>query len=105
MILKNRLIPFGRFVAMAIYPFIFIKKYAYDLPKDIFDEILNHEKIHFAQQKELYIIIFFIMYLYWWIRFGYKNIPFEKEAYGNQKNLEYLKTRKKYAYKKYMNKT
>lgn len=68
--------------------------------------VVNHELIHSAQQKELLWILFYIIYLIEWvIRFcqygnwhkAYMNISFEKEAYSNGNNLNYLKTRKLYA--------
>lgn len=68
--------------------------------------VVNHELIHSAQQKELLWIPFYIIYLIEWvIRFcqygnwhkAYMNISFEKEAYSNGNNLNYLKTRKLYA--------
>lgn len=34
-------------------------------------------------------------------RQAYMNIPYEKEAYANDDNLDYLKTREKHAWKKY----
>jgi hypothetical protein len=61
MIIKNNLIPFKGFTAMAIMPFIFVRKdwierddwlglaYRYDI-------VLNHEKIHLAQQLEVFWI-------------------------------------------------
>ena len=68
--------------------------------------VVNHELIHSAQQKELLWIPFYIIFLIVWvIRFcqygnwhkAYMNISFEKEAYSNGNNLNYLKTRKLYA--------
>lgn len=58
---------------------------------------LNHEKIHSKQQLELLIIPFYIIYLIEAIFKGYYCISFEKEAYANQDNLDYLKTRKWYS--------
>ena len=68
--------------------------------------VVNHELIHSAQQKELLWIPFYIIYLFEWvIRFcqygnwhkAYMNISFEKVAFSNGNNLNYLKTRKLYA--------
>lgn len=95
-----------RFSAFTIYPFIFIKK---DTDK-INHILINHEKIHLKQQIELLIIFFFIAYFLEficnYIRFksimkAYRNISFEKEAYQNDANLNYLKTRKRYSFLKY----
>lgn len=76
---------------MAIFPFIFVKK---NFEKD--DILINHEKIHLKQQIELLIIFFYLAYLIEWIFKGYHGISFEEEAYKNQDDLNYLKTRRHY---------
>lgn len=72
---------------------------------------LNHEAIHTAQIKELWYIGFYILYLLFFLtnlidflswRKAYKNIPFEREAYYNQENPDYLKTRKKFNWTYYI---
>jgi uncharacterized protein HemY len=79
---------------MAIFPFIFVrKKYKEKISK----YTINHEKIHFRQQIEHLIILFFVLYLIEWIFKSYRNISFEKEAYINDRNLDYLKNRKIFA--------
>lgn len=69
----------------------------------------NHEAIHWQQYIELGIFGFIILYLGWWAfnlvkyrngEMAYFNIPFEKEAYDNHENLEYLKERKRYCWLK-----
>lgn len=68
---------------------------------------VNHEEIHSRQQKEMLILFFFLWYglefLFRLIQYrkwneAYRNISFEREAYANQDNLEYLTTRKHYAW-------
>lgn len=85
---------FKGYVGFAVYPFIFIKK------GRATDVVINHEKIHLRQQKELLIIVFFIAYalnylvnlfIYKNSDKAYRNISFEREAYQNEKNLNYLK--------------
>ena len=71
----------------------------------------SHEFIHIAQQKELWIIGFYILYAWHWLKniFWYKmypreaylNIPFEREAYENQDNEVYALTRNRMAWKKW----
>jgi len=102
-IIKNNFIPVGKYVAMAMYPVIFVRKKWWNRTS-VYRRtiILNHEKIHFAQQKELTPPVFYAKYLYWWAKYGYRNIPFEKEAYANQNDLTYLEHREKYAYKNYI---
>lgn len=64
---------------------------------------LNHEKIHTYQMMELLWIFFYLFYFVeWLIRLvqyrdrikAYYNISFEREAYANDKNLEYLRKRR-----------
>jgi hypothetical protein len=62
----------------------------------------SRKKIHIEQQKELLVVGFYLLYLFYWVRNlkqgtddSYYAIPFEKEAYFNEVNLNYLKTRKR----------
>lgn len=73
--------------------------------------VINHERIHTEQQKELLFIPFYILYLLEWIfrliqyrnwDKAYMNISFEREAYSNGHNLKYLQGRKRYAWLKYI---
>lgn len=43
----------GRSYAGAFFPFILTTS---RIPKDDYEAIINHELIHFAQQKELFIV-------------------------------------------------
>ena len=81
---------------MAIWPIIFVRKGC-----NVSESTLRHERTHFEQQKELLILPFYILYLIFWPFYGYRNIPFEREAYDNQNNKTYLETRKRYAWLKY----
>lgn len=84
---------------MAFFPFIIINE---NIIHDGMDELINHERIHLRQQLELLILPFYIWYLIAYYRKGYMNVSFEKEAYANDKNLDYLKTRKPFAFLKYV---
>lgn len=73
--------------------------------------VINHERIHTAQQKELLFIPFYILYIIeWLIRLiqyrklhkAYLNISFEREAYAHGHDLSYLKRRPLYAFIKYI---
>jgi hypothetical protein len=76
-----------------------------------YERLINHESIHLKQQAELGAIFFYVWYL---IEFcirtvligntdaAYRRICFEKEAYANEENLEYIKTRKFWAFLKYL---
>lgn len=105
LIKSDRAIRFFEFIfgmdigGLAFWPFIFVPKNAIVTP-----ELLNHERIHLRQQLELLIIPFYVWYLLEFFTKGYYNISFEKEAYGNDKNLEYLKTRKIFSFIKYLKK-
>lgn len=66
---------------------------------------INHESIHIQQQQELLIVLFYLIYVLEFIikliiygkpKRAYQNISFEREAYANDTNENYLKTRKRY---------
>lgn len=82
--------------ALAFYPFIFVPT-----STSIDDVLINHERIHLRQQKELLLIFFYLWYLAALYSKGYDNILFEKEAYSNEKDLNYLKNRKLFSFLKY----
>lgn len=84
-------------VAMALYPFILINR-----KKNINSVTLNHERIHLVQQLEMLIIPFYVVYLFELITKGYRNISFEREAYQNERNLNYIRERKSYSWVKYI---
>ena len=85
---------------LAIFPFIFVR----DQTSKTNSVLINHEKIHFRQQLELLFIGFIIWYYIAMFRKGYRGISFEKEAYENQGNLDYVKNRPWFAFLKYQNK-
>ena len=86
-IIHSHIIPFKGFSAITIWPFIFTRE-------EMNKTILNHENIHGAQQKELLLIGFYLVYLIEWIFKGYRKVSFEVEAYQNEGNDNYLKSRK-----------
>lgn len=69
---------------------------------------IRHESIHARQMWEMLVIGFYLWYFIEWIvrlfmpGSAYRNISFEREAYGNQDNVEYLKQRKLFAWIKYL---
>lgn len=63
--------------------------------------LINHEEIHWEQYKELFLIGFLFLYFYYHFKVGYRQNPFEQEAYNNEHDLEYKKTRKPYAWKEF----
>ena len=70
----------------------------------ITEKTINHESIHTAQMKEMLYIFFYVWYVVEWIvrlfmkGNAYRNISFEKEAYMNENNMDYLKHRKHYSW-------
>lgn len=84
---KNNIIPSKGFKAITLWPFVFYKG------KPLTPVQKNHEKIHGEQQKELLILIFYLIYLIETVFKGYKNISFEKEAYKHEANFNYLNER------------
>jgi hypothetical protein len=87
----------GDIRGLAFWPFIIVPS------STIIDDVLiNHERIHLRQQLEMLVLPFHIWYLIALHRKGYWNISFEKEAYANEHNLNYLKTRQMFAFRKYM---
>ncbi|MCA6067542.1 hypothetical protein JI747_010160 [Chryseobacterium sp. RG1] len=92
---------------IALFPFIFIRKFE-DKQNNI---LINHEKIHLRQQLELLVIFFYIFYIleyyYWLLKLknkdlAYRRISFEREAYSNELDLNYLKKRKFWSFRKYL---
>ncbi len=103
MILVTRLVPYS---AMALYPFILIKR------EELRDnaELIHHEKIHHRQQLELLIVGFYVFYgahyLFNLVKYrnhykAYREIIFEREAFAMDKDLDYLKRRKIFAFTKF----
>lgn len=106
LIVAKYLIPKG-YRGMAVFPFILIRYYK-DQVNVVF---LNHEKIHLRQQLEMLILPFFIWYIAeFFIRciqyknkdLAYRNISFEREAYTNETDLNYLKKRSFFQFLKYI---
>lgn len=72
----------------------------------------RHETIHYQQQLELGFVLQWFLYVAFWLigfvryRFdgakAYRENPFEREAYGNEKKPTYLAKRKRYAWVNYI---
>ena len=100
-----RLITFGWPVAITIMPFgIYVKdEYLND------DQTIRHEMIHARQQLEMLILPFYIWYLIEWLirlvinwKMAYMSVSFEREAYRNDDNSEYLTGRKPFVWLSYL---
>lgn len=104
-IIYNRILPFGRkYYAINLFGLLFAKG-------PCSATTINHEKIHTSQMLEMGFIFFYLWYVIEWlvrvIQYrntfkAYKNISFEREAYTNQQNPDYLKTRKLYSFRHYL---
>ena len=100
-----KFITFGWASAITLCPFgIYVKE---QYLTNLFT--INHESIHWQQQLEMLIIFFYFWYFVEWLirlfingKKAYISIAMEREGYANRDNLDYLKTRKPYAWLKYM---
>ena len=90
--------------AIAFGPFVW--------SRGVMDERLkNHETIHYHQQLELLFVGQWLLYVFYWLKglikykdgaVAYAESPFEREAYANDANLDYLKKRERFAWRKYI---
>jgi hypothetical protein len=99
------LVPKG-YTGLAVFPFVFLKHSRLKLDTTL----INHEKIHLRQQLELLFVFFYSVYVLEFIirliqyknwKQAYRNISFEREAYKNEKDLNYLKSRSFWKFLKY----
>lgn len=105
-LISKYLVPRG-YAGITIFPFVFLKAKVFKTNA----VLINHEKIHLRQQLELLILPFYIFYVMeFFIRLiqyknwqtAYRNISFEREAYRNEVNINYLKERKFWNFLKYI---
>ncbi|MDC6365688.1 MULTISPECIES: hypothetical protein [Flavobacteriaceae] len=98
---------YRNYVGLSLWPFIILKEDS--LKTDAV--LINHERIHLKQQQELLIIPFYILYVAEWLLRtllyldsyrAYQNISFEREAYANERDMEYLSKRKSFAFFNYL---
>ena len=95
------------FRGLTFYPFVFLA----DKDDKLNEVFINHEKIHIRQQLELLIVPFYLWYfteyLFRLLQFrnrkkAYYAISFEREAYANEKDIEYLKSRPFWGFIRYV---
>lgn len=107
MILVSRYFFYKNYVGLSLWPFIILREA--ELKEDAI--LINHERIHLKQQLELLILPFYFLYLLeWTLRYlyymdsykAYQNISFEREAYNNEDNLNYLEERRPFSFIKYI---
>lgn len=99
-IIPNDIIPFKGFVAVNLFGVLFVRS---EHACQVDGDLLNHEAIHTAQMRELLWLPFYAIYLIEWIvrlfldGNAYRNISFEREAYENESDPEYLAQRKPFS--------
>ena len=116
----NKIIPFRGYFAMCLFNAIYIRDFNKHRP--VYKSTINHEGIHVCQMEDfvpnrnnrkiktiLGGCIFYILYfIEWLIKLlisistcgkikAYRSISFEQEAYCNQYNYDYQKTRSRFA--------
>ena len=105
---KNNIIPLKGFIALTLWPIVFVRKDKEQLYTHIVE---RHEAIHGEQQKEMLMVFFLLWYgIEWLIKLfyyrnpmtAYKNTSFEREAYNNQNDPAYLDGRRHYSWIKYL---
>ncbi len=89
--------------AITLFPFIISRD-------EMSPDVLQHETIHILQQKELFVVFFYILYVWDWLKGlikyrdrqkAYFQIRFEQEAYDQMYKEDYLTQRKKFSWLKY----
>jgi len=89
--------------AITLYPFIISRE-------EMSEDVLRHESIHIAQQRELFVVFFYMLYGWDYLKglikfrdkeMAYYRIRFEQEAYAQMLNKNYLDNRKPYSWRKH----
>lgn len=102
----SKIVPKG-FAGITLWPFgIYVSKIQYLSNQ----RLINHEKIHWEQQKELLGVLFYLLYGIEWFfklfKYGggsYKNLAAEREANEHERDQTYLiYHRKRYNWLKYI---
>ena len=105
-IIVNKFLPPKGYVAINIFGFLLCRD-----RKKVTRIVINHEKIHTAQTRELLYVFFYILYgiefllrLVWYLdsHAAYRNVSFEREAYAKEKYYAYISKRKNYAWINYI---
>lgn len=105
---ENKYLPPKGFGAINLFGVVFVR-YGTKLS----ERTIQHESIHTKQMREMFYLFFYLWYgLEWLFRLvqyrnamtAYYNISFEREAYANQNNSNYLNERKSWAWVRYLKK-
>ncbi len=97
---------FNYYTGLSFFIFIWISR----LTKDE-TQLVRHEKIHFLQQVEMLFIFHWLLYAFFYLRsrfsghghyVAYRYNPFEMEAYDNERQSDYLRKRRLFAWVDYI---
>lgn len=106
-VISSTFLPVKGFSAMNLFGVVVAREDSLPLSK----RILNHEAIHSFQIKELFFIGFYVWYVIEWLfrlvyyrdfKEAYKNTCFEREAFDNDGDTNYLIQRKRFAFLPYL---
>ncbi len=106
-VIGSSFLPVKGFSAINLFGIVVARKDCLPLSR----RILHHEAIHSQQIKELLFVGFYLLYvLEWFVRLlytrnlkkAYNAISFEKEAFRNEANANYLSSRKHFAFLNYI---
>lgn len=104
-IVYSRWFPLRGYMAMTVLWWCIVRQKA----RERFTwQVYNHENIHYAQERELLFVGFYLLYVLMFLwelrcmswRHAYRNIMFEREAYAHQDDKDYLVARKRFAWMK-----
>lgn len=129
-IVRNTVIPFRGFVAITLWPFIFVRRQTW---ARFTNDVLRHKRIHGRQQVEMLFVgtvvadilafsgcgwwsllalpLFLWLYGMEWLlgmfcfgnsKTAYRNISFEREACNNELDADYLAKRRPFASLRYL---
>ena len=98
-IIRNKFIPFPGYKAINLFGVLFVRGNA-----QVDEKTIRHESIHTAQMQEMLYIFFYLWYVVEWVvrlfmkGNAYRRISFEREAYENEGDLDYLSDRTWFAW-------
>ena len=98
-VVRNRFLPARDYDAINLFGILFCRHDTH-----ITSELINHERIHTAQMREMLFLFFYLWYLIeWLVRIpmrgsAYFSISMEREAYAHMYDLHYLEHRRHYAW-------
>ena len=123
-VIYNKFIPFKGFYAITIIKWVFVREeYKYLDGLSVYNKMINHESIHEQQildftpkafpswlRYTIGSICFYLLYGLEWLfklipclikkKNAYRSLCAEQEAYKNEKNFDYIKTRSKLSWLK-----